>query len=124
MRVLIVDDSTLMQDRLAAIIGEEIDVEIVGQAFNTVDGANMISKLKPDIVISDIRMPGGGGIELLEFIKKNYPQIKVIIITNYAYPQYKEKVQEIGAEYFLSKSEDLEQLVPILKQELKLLDEN
>lgn len=116
MKILIVDDSALIQDRLYALIREEKGFEIIGQAFNAIDGKSMINKHQPDVVISDIRMPGGGGMELLTFIKSKFPKIKVIIITNYAYTQYKDKAHELGAEHFLSKSENLEDIIPVLKE--------
>ncbi len=115
MRIIIVDDSRIIQDRLYEMISEETDFRVIGQAYNVVKGKDMVSKLKPDVVISDIRMPGGGGIELLTYIKANFPQVKVIIATNYAYPQYREKCIEEGAEYFLSKAEDLDKIILTLR---------
>lgn len=116
MKILIVDDSLIIQDRVSDMITEETNYEIVGHAYNTEEGKGLTKKLKPDVVISDIRMPGGGGMEFLKFINKNKISTKIIIITNYPYSQYRDKALELGADYFLSKSDDLERLVPVLNE--------
>ncbi|MFC2084214.1 response regulator transcription factor [Bacteroidota bacterium] len=115
MKILIVDDSPILQDRLSTMIREETNFQIIGHALNIVLGKELVDTLNPDVVISDIRVPGGGGFELLKYIKDNHKKVRTIMITNYPYPQYKEKAEEMGAEHFLSKSDDIEQLIPILK---------
>lgn len=116
MKVLIVDDSKIILDRLNSIVSGINQVEIVGQALNTIEAKTIIKEKIPDVVISDIRMPGGGGLDLLQYIKNKYPGIIVIIITNYPYPQYRERAIDYGAEYFLNKSDELEKLSSILEQ--------
>lgn len=114
MKILIVDDSNIMLDRISKMIEETKEHDIVGLASNTQQGKEMLKKYKPDAVITDVRMPGGGGMELLTFAKEHYPKTSIIVITNYTYPQYKAKAYELGANYFLSKSDDLDELVKIL----------
>ncbi len=116
MKVLIVDDSKIILDRLTSIVSVISQIEIIGQALNTLEAKTIIKEKIPDVVISDIRMPGGGGLDLLQYIKKKYPGIIVIIITNYPYPQYRDRAIEYGAEYFLNKSDELEKLSSILEQ--------
>ncbi|MDZ7765693.1 MAG: response regulator [Melioribacteraceae bacterium] len=69
MKVLIADDSKILQERLYGLIEECEFVTGIEQAFNTIDAKDIIQKKKIDIVISDIRMPGGGGFDLLEYIR-------------------------------------------------------
>jgi len=114
MRILIVDDSKIILNRISTMLEEEKEFSVVGTASNTIEGKDSIKQLKPDVVITDMRMPGGGGMDILTFTKNNFPSIKVIVITHYTYPQYRERAYELGANYFLSKSEDLEQLTKIL----------
>lgn len=116
MKVLIADDSKILQERLYGLIEECEFVTGIEQAFNTIDAKDIIQKKKIDIVISDIRMPGGGGFDLLEYIRIYHKGIKVILITNYPYPQYSAKAKELGAEYFLSKSDELEELIPVIEK--------
>ncbi len=116
MKVLIVDDSKLLQLRLIDILEECEFVESVNQAMNTIQAKEFIMNNKYDVVISDIRMPGGGGLDLLQFIQDKYSKIQVIIMTNYPYPQYKDKALELGAKYFLSKTDELDKLVAVLTE--------
>ena len=116
MRVLIVDDSQILQERLLGLIEGCKKVVNIKQAFNTLEAKEILKEDGINIIISDIRMPGGGGFDLLDYVKKNYKNIKVIIITNYPYPQYEQKALELGAEYFLSKAEGLDNLLPILNE--------
>ena len=121
MKVFIVDDSALVRERLIAMISENPEIEITGQAENAQEATNSIRKLKPDVVILDIRMPGGNGIEVLKNIKKNNSAPTVIIFTNYPYPQYRKKCMEAGADYFFDKSNEFHKIIEVLK---KLIQES
>jgi len=121
MKVFIVDDSALVRERLIAMISEHPEIEITGQAENAQEATNSIRKLKPDVAILDIRMPGGNGIEVLRNIKKNSSAPTVIILTNYPYPQYRKKCMEAGADYFFDKSTEFQKIIEVIK---KLIQES
>ena len=121
MKVFIVDDSALVRERIIAMISENPGIEITGQAKNAQEGINSILKLKPDVVILDIRMPGGNGIEVLKNIKKNSSGPTIIILTNYPYPQYRKKCMEAGADYFFDKSTEFNKIIEVIK---KLIQES
>jgi DNA-binding NarL/FixJ family response regulator len=70
MGVFIADDSPILRERLQMMLYEYPGVEIAGEAQNAPEAVQSIRKLKPDLVIQDIWMPGGGGIEVLQRIKK------------------------------------------------------
>jgi len=116
MRVFIADDSALVRERLISMLSELKEIEIVGQAQDPIEATNSILKLKPDLVILDIRMPGGSGIDVLKRIKKNKSAPVVIILTNYLYPQYRKKCKEIGAEFFFDKSSEFEKVTEVLRK--------
>ncbi len=116
MKVFIVDDSALVRERIIAMISENPGIEITGQAKNAQEGINSILKLKPDVVILDIRMPGGNGIEVLKNIKKNNSAPTIIILTNYPYPQYRKKCLEAGADYFFDKSTEFNKIIEVIKK--------
>lgn len=116
MKLIIVDDSILLQERLENMIDEIDGVEIVDKVGNTIDGLSSIKKHKPDFVIVDISMPGGGGIKLLKQVKELYPSVTIAIFTNYPYPEYKEKCLQLGADYFFSKSMEIEKLLTSIKE--------
>jgi two-component system response regulator YesN len=114
MTILISDDSTILTGRLLQLIEEIPNLDVVGTATNTQEARNKVDKLQPEFVITDIKMPGGGGLELLEYIKTNYPKIVVCIYTNYPYVQYEKKAKELGAEYFIHKTTDSDKLYETL----------
>jgi DNA-binding NarL/FixJ family response regulator len=116
MKVLIADDSTLVRDRLATLISELKDVELVGQSGSALETLEAIQQLRPDVVILDIRMPDGNGILVLEKIKAREAAPAVIMLTAFPYPQYRKKCLEAGAEYFFDKTTEFDCVVEVLEQ--------
>ena len=116
MKVFIADDSKIFRERLKEMLTELTEVEIIGEAEGALETTKRIRKLNPDVVILDIRMPDGSGIDVLKHIKKNNPAPPVIILTNYPYPQYRKKCMELGADYFFKKSDEIEGVLEALKQ--------
>lgn len=114
MKVLIADDSTLVRDRLATLISELKDVELVGQTSSAPETLEAIQRLRPDVVILDIRMPGGNGIFVLEKIKARKAAPLVIMLTAFPYPQYRKKCLEAGAEYFFDKTTEFDRVAEVL----------
>ncbi|MEN9869261.1 MAG: hypothetical protein RLZZ171_244 [Cyanobacteriota bacterium] len=80
-RVLIVDDLRLVCEGLQAIFAEVSDIEIVGFALNGKDAIKQVSKIKPDVVILDLLMPGMGGLETTQKITQQYPDVKILILS-------------------------------------------
>ena len=117
MKVFIADDSQILRERLKTMLSDFPEVEISGQAQDTPEAIRSIKELKPDVVILDIRMPGGSGIEVLQSIKKDRPEIKVIVFTNYPYPQYRKKCMDLGADFFFAKATESDQ-IPVAVSEL------
>lgn len=116
MRVLIADDSMLILERLKTMFSELPEIEIIGEARDGIGTIENVRKLNPDVVVLDIKMPGVDGIDVLKDIKNNYQNIKVIMLTNYPYPQYRRKCMELGADYFFKKSTEFENVLGALKQ--------
>ena len=75
-----------------------------------------VPRLRPDVVILDIRMPGGNGLQALERIKASDSAPMVIMLTAFPYPQYRKKCLELGAEHFFDKSTEFEQVAQVLQQ--------
>ena len=118
-RVLIADDSAVVCERVKTMLLELPEIEIAGQARDAVEATKSILELKPDVVILDIRMPGGSGIEVLRKIKQHKTAPAVIMLTNYPYPQYRKRCMDAGADFFLDKSSEFNKIVEILKQMLE-----
>lgn len=115
MKIFIVDDSDIIVERVKILLSVFEELEFIGQASNANDAVEAILKLKPDVVILDIRLVGGNGMKVLERIKKEEPSPLVIMLTNYPYPQYREKCRQLGAEYFFDKVTEIESFVKVLK---------
>jgi DNA-binding NarL/FixJ family response regulator len=116
MKVFIADDSMVLRERLVEMLSEVPGVEIIGHAQDVPEALTSIEKLNPDVVILDIRMPGGSGMDVLQDIKRKQQAPTVIILTNYPYPQYRKKCLGLGADYFFDKSTEFEKITELFKQ--------
>jgi DNA-binding NarL/FixJ family response regulator len=119
MRVFIVDDSKVVVERLADLLNEVPGVELVGRANDVPGAIHSILKANPDVIVLDLQMPGGSGLEVLRSIRLNHPSIWVLVCTNYPYPQYREECISAGANYFLDKSADFNKIPGILRDLIK-----
>lgn len=117
-KVFIADDSHIVREHLVTMLDELTGIEIVGQAENVAEAIIAIRQLQPDVVILDIRMPGGSGIDVLQTIKQDEVVPIVIILTNYPYPAYRRKCLRAGADFFLDKSTEFDQ-IPALFENYK-----
>jgi len=114
---------TRLSDRLQMLINTA-DIEIVGQAHNSQDAIASISESNPDVVILDIRLPGLSGIDVLKDIRAKKLPSRVIMLTNYPYPQYRKKGEELGADYFFDKIAGVEGIPNVIKELAKDKPEN
>lgn len=110
-QVLIIDDSEQIRQRLAALLAESAQIRIVGQAGDSREALEAVRRLRPDTVILDIRLPGSSGIELLKKFKARYPEMKVIMLTNFDYARYRRQCRQLGADHFLNKTLEFEKIV-------------
>lgn len=103
-RVLVVDDHTIVRDGICALLGLAGDIEVVGEASNGIEAIDVVRKLKPDVILMDIAMPVMGGLEATHRIRDEYPEIKVVALTQYNDKEYVFPVLEAGASGFISKA--------------------
>jgi len=115
MRVVVVDDSIVVRERLVKMFSEIPSLDIVGEAGNSFEALNIIEEEKSDVVVLDIKMPGDSGVEVLRKVKKKNSSIIAILLTNYPIEQYKEKCFEYGADYFFDKSEEYLKVTEVLR---------
>jgi len=116
MKVLVVDDSAIVGERLASILSEFTEIELLDQVKDGLEAVERIRTLKPDVVILDIGLPGRNGIEVLRDIKREKMAPLVMILTNYPYPQYQERCAEAGADFFFDKSIEFDRVSQTFKQ--------
>jgi len=116
MKILIVDDSAIIRERLKAMLSEITELENISQTTDVLEALNSYQKMNPEVVILDIRMPSGSGIDVLREIKKSNQPPLVIVLTNYPYPQYRRKCLDAGADFFFDKSTEFSKVTDVLQQ--------
>jgi DNA-binding NarL/FixJ family response regulator len=116
MKVVIADDSSLTLDWLAEMLGNIAHVELIGKCKNGVDTLAILQSSKPDLAIVDFRMPGLSGIDVLREIRKTDTSLKYILLTFYAFDNYRQMAMEAGADYFFSKVDDFEKLSELVAE--------
>jgi DNA-binding NarL/FixJ family response regulator len=122
MKILVLDDSRNIRDRLINLLDMVQGVEFVAQAENAENALLTYHKLRPEVLILDIRMQGENGIEVLKQVKSEQHAPYVIMLTNFPYPQYKKKCFEEGADYFLDKSTEFDEISEIINSLVKAPD--
>ena len=115
-RIYIVDDSVKLRKTLCELLSDVDNVQVIGQAGDAGEALDDIRILKPDTVLLDIRLPGKNGIQLLGEIKELQPDITVVIMTNYDYPQYRQQSIRAGADHFFNKTREFENIIEVLKK--------
>lgn len=116
MKVFIADDSQVIRERLSALLSDIKGIEVIGEARDGLEARDSILELKPDVVILDIRMPWRNGLDVLQDIKESVPATKVIILTNYPYPQYRHRCMEESADFFFDKSTEFQKVSEAIEQ--------
>jgi DNA-binding NarL/FixJ family response regulator len=116
MKIFLVDDSMVIRQRLKRLLADMKEVTVIGESGNAQEATDAILEQKPDVVLLDIHLLDGSGIDVLQRLKKTSPAPAVIILTNYPYPQYRQKCLEAGADFFFVKSTEFDQVVPALRQ--------
>jgi DNA-binding NarL/FixJ family response regulator len=102
-RVLIVDDHTLVRDGIKALLSLVADIEVVGEAANGREAIAKAQELLPDVVLMDLSMPVMSGLEATRRIRKEFPKMRVLALTQYDDSEYVIPVIEAGACGFVTK---------------------
>lgn len=102
-KILVADDHALLREGIIAILKLHDDVEVVGEASDGVDAIHKALKLKPDIVLMDIAMPGLGGLEATLEIKKAAPEIKILVLSQYDDREYVSRLIKAGVSGYILK---------------------
>ncbi|EGL18437.1 response regulator receiver domain protein [Paenibacillus sp. HGF7] len=103
-KVLLVDDHEMVRIGLAAVLGTEEGIEVVGEASNGEDGIRLAQEYKPDVVLMDLVMEGMDGIETTRKLLQLYPDCKVIVLTSFLDDEKMYPVLEAGAFSYLLKT--------------------
>lgn len=107
--VFIADDSAIVRSRVAATLGAHA-MNIVGQADTPRACIDGILSARPDVVVLDVRLEGGTGLQVLRAVRRLEPDIGFVVFSNNADPAYRKRYLGEGARYFLDKSCETDQL--------------
>lgn len=114
-RVLLVDDHTLMRQGTRALLEEADDLEIVGEAASGEDALILANELHPDVVVLDIRLGELSGVEVARRLRADMPSTKILILTAYDYDQYVRALFAIGVEGYLLKDASGDELIAAVR---------
>ena len=109
-KVLIVDDHTVVRDGLTAVLGRADDFTVVGEAQNGLEAVERALELRPDVVLMDLRMPEMDGVAAMRRIGEEAPEVRFIVLTTYDNDEYIFNAIEAGARGYLLKDVSREEL--------------
>src|SRR5262245_54103835 len=119
MRLLICDDQAMIRDGLKLLLTLERDIEVVGVAADGREAVELTTRLAPDIVLMDLKMPGMNGVEATRQILRQHPQTKILVLTTYDRDEWLFEALRIGAAGYLLKDSPREDLVKALRGTLE-----
>jgi len=115
-RILLAEDQRLLLGAIGQLLALEDDLEVVGRAADGDQAQALIEQDRPDLVVSDIEMPGMTGLELAEWLARAYPEIRVVILTTFARPGYLRRALEAGVSGYLLKDTPAEKLADAMRR--------
>ena len=119
-KLLIVDDERIIREGISNIVDwEELEISLPSTAQNGIEAYSRIVNNPPDIVITDIKMPGMDGLELAQKIKDHFPGIIVVVLSGYGEFELVRKAMEYGVKYYLLKPCGKEEITKIMGRILK-----
>lgn len=116
MNILIVDDNKNFTSRLIGLLEDVIPPGAIVVASDYDEASRLFSYEEFDIILLDINLPGKNGIELLKYVRQFSPGSEVIMITNHVEEYYHQQCIELGAKYFLDKSNDFAKVPGIIRE--------
>ncbi|MEH2315869.1 response regulator transcription factor [Nostoc sp.] len=114
-KVLLVDDQSLIRQGLKALLELESDIEIVGEAENGEQAINLVAKLQPDVILLDIRMPIMDGVAATREIQKRFVKTKILVLTTFDDDEYVSAAMQNGAMGYLLKDTPSEELAVAIR---------
>jgi DNA-binding NarL/FixJ family response regulator len=114
-RVLVVDDQTLIREGLASLLMLQPDLEVVGKAAEGCEAIGLVARHAPDVVLMDVRMPGLNGLAAACEIHQRWPDVRVIVLTTFDDDEYVYEALHAGAAGYLLKNADPDHLARAIR---------
>lgn len=116
MRILIADDSVIFRERLIRLMNDIENIRSVRVAETINETVELSKTLHPDVVLLDLHMPDGSGMDIIKTIRDDSPGSVVMVCTGFPYAQYRDLSIQRGAGYFYDKNHDIEKMIRKLKE--------
>ncbi len=104
LRVLLVEDNDMFREAFKKRLYDDFSFMVIEEAANGDEALEEIRRTPPHLVFMDIRLPGINGLQLTQRVKKEFPGIKIAVLTSYDLPEYRQAATEYGADRFFVKS--------------------
>ncbi|RED63531.1 response regulator transcription factor [Cohnella phaseoli] len=116
-KVMLVDDEKIILDGISQMIDwASLETQLIGTASNGVDAFEKVKELQPDIVVSDIRMPGMDGLELVAAVHRSYPSIRFVLLSGFGEFDYASRAMQYGVKHYLLKPTNENKIAEALKE--------
>jgi NarL family two-component system response regulator LiaR len=115
-RVLLVDDHTIVRKGLLALLGTRADIQVVGEASNGIDAVTQSRVLRPDVILMDLVMPELDGIDAIQQIMAHHPEIRILVLTSFATDDKVFPAIKAGALGYLLKDSSPDDLIQAIRQ--------
>ncbi|HML52005.1 MAG TPA: response regulator transcription factor [Propionicimonas sp.] len=114
-RVVVADDQAMVRAGFRMLLADQADIEVVGEASTGAEAVSLVKRLRPDVVLMDIRMPGLDGLAATRQILADDPDARVLILTTFDLDEYVYDALRIGASGFVLKDDPVEQLLAAIR---------
>jgi DNA-binding NarL/FixJ family response regulator len=115
LKVFVVEDSVPVRTRLVSLLNACDGIEVIGEAASVTEAVDGIRAKQPAVVVLDIHLIGGTGIDVLRRVKPEQPELHVVVLSNYVNDQYRRACLAAGAEEVLDKHSEFERLTSVVK---------
>ena len=115
-RILLAEDQAMVRGALSALLGLETDIQVLGACADGEAAWRELQRLQPDLLVTDIEMPGLTGLELAQRVRRHELPVKVVIVTTFARPGYLRRALDAGVSGYLLKDAPAEELAAALRK--------
>jgi CheY-like chemotaxis protein len=121
-RVMLVDDHTVVRQGMANLLGDEPDIEVVGEAADGHEAIGMVAKLLPGVILMDMSMPKLNGIEATRIIHNDWPEIRIIGLSMFEEADRAQAMRDAGAVDYITKSGPASDLINVIRASVRGLN--
>lgn len=115
-RVLLVDDHRILREGLRSLLERQPDIKVVGEAGDGLEAIHKVASLEPDVVVMDVAMPGMDGLQATTRIKEEYPQARVLVLTQYDEEQFILPLLRAGASGYVLKQAGRREVLQAIRE--------